>query len=99
MAAPILNGPFDMPMVRNFIPRKAKPFLYLFMVVGFQLSGGMYLGSLSEIYGEYSLMREDILMCLYANLTGMAIYFPLLFRMKFAFTNKSLLTFAACGIL
>ena len=99
MGAPILEGPFDMPMVKNFIPRRVKPFLYLLMVFGFQLSGGMYLGALSEIYSGYSLMREDILMCLYANLTGMAIYFPLLFRMKFAFSNKHLLTFASVGIL
>ena len=62
MGAPILEGPFDMPMVKNFIPRRVKPFLYLLMVFGFQLSGGMYLGALSEIYSGYSLMREDILM-------------------------------------
>lgn len=46
-----------------------------------------------------SLMREDLLMCLYSNLAGMAIYFPLLFRMKFRFTNKTLLTAAALGVL
>lgn len=44
-------------------------------------------------------MREDLLMCLYANLAGMAIYFPLLFRMKFRFTNKTLLMAAAAGVL
>ena len=44
-------------------------------------------------------MREDLLMCLYANLAGMAIYFPLLFRMKFRFTNKTLLCAAAAGVL
>ena len=38
-------------------------------------------------------------MCMYANLAGMAIYFPLLFRMKFRFTNKTLLTSAALGVL
>ncbi len=49
--------------------------------------------------GETSLMREDLLMCLYANLSGMAVYFPLLFRMKFRFTNRTLLCAAAAGVL
>ena len=44
-------------------------------------------------------MREDLLMCLYANLSGMAVYFPLLFRMKFRFTNRTLLCAAAAGVL
>ena len=49
--------------------------------------------------GETTLIREDFLMCLYANLAGMAMYSPLLFRMKFRFTNKTLLCTAATGVL
>ena len=92
MGAPVLNGPFVMPMFRSFVPRKMQPWIYLFIAVTFQLSGGVYLGALNQMIGSMSLMREDILMCMYANLAGMAIYFPLLFRMKFRFTNKTLLT-------
>lgn len=99
MGAPVLNGPFEMPMFREFVPRKIRPWIYVLMAVTFQLSGGLYLGTLSHMMGETALMREDILMCLYANLAGMAIYFPLLFRMKFCFTNKSLLMAAAAGVL
>ena len=55
------------------------------------------MGALNQMIGSMSLMREDILMCMYANLTGMAIYFPLLFRMKFRFTNKTLLTSTRTG--
>lgn len=74
------------------------------MAFSFQLTGGLYLGSLNEMIGGMSLMREDILMCLYMNLAGMAIYFPILFRMKFRFTNKTLLigaaaTLAVCNML
>jgi len=43
-------------------------------------------------------MIEDLLMLLYANLAGMAIYFPLLFRMKFRFTNQQLIIGAAVTI-
>ncbi len=99
MSAPGLNGPFTMPMFREFVPRKVQPWLYVFMAITFQLSGGLYLGSLSHMMGETALMREDLLMCLYANLGGMAIYFPLLFRMKFRFSNRFLLTMAAAGVL
>lgn len=57
------------------------------------------MGTLNQMMGETTLMREDFLMCLYANLAGMAIYFPLLFRVKFRFTNKTLLCGAATGVL
>lgn len=99
MGAPLLNGPFMMPMFRPFVPRRIQPWIYLFFAVTFQLSGGLYMGALNEMRGGLSLMREDLLMCLYANLAGMAIYFPLLFRMKFRFTNKTLLIGAATGVL
>ena len=99
MSAPVLNGPFVMPMFRSFVPRRMQPWIYLFIAVTFQLSGGVYLGALNQMIGSMALMREDILMCMYANLAGMAIYFPLLFRMKFRFTNKTLLTSAALGVL
>ena len=91
--------PFSMPMFRSFIPELMRPWIYVFIAATFQLSGGLYLGTLNQMMGETALMREDLLMCLYANLAGMAIYFPLLFRMKFRFTNKTLLCGAATGVL
>lgn len=99
MGAPALNGPFTMPMFRDFVPRKWQPWIYVFFAFTFQFSGGLYLGTLNQMMGETTLMREDLLMCLYANLSGMAIYFPLLFRMKFRFTNKTLLIAASLGVL
>ncbi len=88
-----------MPMFRRFVPRSVRPWTYLLMAVTFQLSGGLYLGTLNQMMGDTCLMREDLQMCLYANLAGMAIWFPVLFRMKFRFTNKTLLTASAAGIL
>lgn len=88
-----------MPMVRDFVPRSIQPWIYLFIAFTFQLSGGLYLGALNHLVGGMAVMREDIQMCLYANLAGMAVYFPMLFRMKFRFTNKTLLTAAALGVL
>ncbi len=30
MSAPVLNGPFVLPMFRSFVPRKMQPWIYLF---------------------------------------------------------------------
>ena len=88
-----------MPMFRSFVPEKIRPWLYVLMAFTFQFSGGVYLGTMGQMMGETAFMREDIMMCLYANLAGMAIWFPMLFRMKFRFTNKTLLTASAAGAL
>lgn len=84
-----------MPMFRAFVPKRMRPWIYVLQAYCFQLSGCVYLGALQEMMGERSLMREDLTMCLYSNLAGMAIYFPVLFRMKFRFTNRFLLIASA----
>ncbi len=99
MSEAVQSMPFSMPMFKGFVPERIRPWIYVFLAVTFQLSGGLYLGTLNQMMGETTLMREDLLMCLYANLAGMAIYFPVLFRMKFRFTNKTLLCAAATGVL
>lgn len=98
MSAP-QNYPFAMPMYRDFVPQGIRPWLYILMAFTFQLSGGVYLGSLNQMIGGMALMREDILMCMYSMLCGMSLYFPILFRMKFRFTNKTLLTTSAAVLL
>lgn len=90
---------FVVPAFKAFVPRKIQPWIYLLMACTFQLSSGMYMGGLGSMVGERSLLREDLTMCLYCNLAGMALYFPLLFRMKFRFTNKTLLTAACIGVI
>ena len=82
MGAPVLEGAFTMPMFRDFVPRKIRPWIYLLMAVTFQLSGGLYMGTVNRMAGETSLMREDLMMCLYANLAGLAIWFPMLLRIS-----------------
>jgi len=89
---------FSMPMFRQWVPAGLRPWLYVYLAFTFQLSGGVYLGGLNEMAGSMSLMREDILMCLYSTLCGMAFTFPILFRTKFRFTNRTLLLLSAAGI-
>ncbi len=87
-----------MPMYRGFVPEWVRPWIYIVLAFCFQFSGGIYLGAMSHIMGEQCVMREDLLMCQYSTLAGMALYFVLLFRMKFRFTNQSLLITAASVI-
>jgi DHA2 family multidrug resistance protein len=85
------NQTFSMPMVKNFVPRQLQPWMYVFFAVVFQLTGTIYLGSLGQIMGETSFMREDVMMVNMFNVVGVNMPFPLLFRMKFRFTNRQLL--------
>lgn len=90
--------PFQMPMFHTWVPRKIQPWIYILQVFCIQFSGGVYLGALEAVRGTTCLMLEDLLMLLFAGLAGMAVYFPLLFRMKFRFTNQQLLCGAAAVI-
>ena len=87
------NMGFSMPMMKDWVPRPIQPWLYVLTAFCFQFGGGMYLGALEGIRGTTNFMIEDVMFLLYASLAGMAAYFPMLFRMKFRFTNKQLL----CG--
>lgn len=89
---------FMMPMFRSRVPKHIQPWIYVVTVFCVQFSSGMYLGALDAIRGTTNFMIEDLLMLLYAGLAGMAIYFPMLFRMKFRFTNQQLLCGAAIVI-
>lgn len=89
---------FSMPMYHDFVPKWIRPWIYVVLAFCFQFSNGMYLGAMNNVVGEWGIMREDVQMCLYSTLIGMALYFPVLFRMKFRFSNKLLLMVAAAVI-
>ncbi|MBD5356759.1 MAG: hypothetical protein HDR88_07125 [Bacteroides sp.] len=82
------QGPFDIPDVPNFIPRRLKPWLFIFFVLIIQFSGGLYLAAASDMVGTTAMMQEDILMAGYASLVGMSINFAVMFRLKFRFSNR-----------
>ena len=95
---------FAMPMFRDVVPKALRPWLYVLTAFCFQFSSGVYLGAMNDMIGEHAWMREDVTMLLYCTLAGMAVWFPLLFRMKFHFSNKILLvasavTIAVCNLL
>lgn len=84
-----------MPMFRDFVPKKIRPWIYLGFAFCFLLTGGVYGGSIADVMDEYSMKREDVMMVMMCNVVGVAMPFPFLFRLKFAFTNKRLLLNAA----
>ena len=90
--------PFTMPMFRDFVPRRIQPWIYILTVLCIQFSCGVYLGALDAIRGTTGFMIEDLVFLLYAGLAGMAVWFPMLFRMKFRFTNQQLLIGSAIVI-
>lgn len=92
------QGPFDIPEVPDFIPRRLKPYLFVLFVLIIQFSGGVYLAAVSDMVGTKALMQEDILMAGYASLVGMAINFAVMFRIKFRFSTRSQLL-VSCMVL
>lgn len=90
------SGPFDIPEVRDIIPRRLKPWLFIFFVLIVQFSGGLYLAAASDMVGTTGLMQEDILMAGYSSLIGMSINFCVMFRIKFRFSTRTQLI--VCGI-
>ena len=84
------NIPTRILMFRDFVPDRVRVFLCLFFAVTFQFSGGIYLASVSQMVGSLALMQEDIMMAGYASFVGTTIVFPILFRLKFRFTSRSI---------
>lgn len=93
------QGPFDIPKVPNFIPRRLKPYLFIIFVLIVQFSGGVYLAAASDMVGTTGLMQEDILMAGYASLVGLAINFAVMFRIKFRFSTRSQLLVSAAVLI
>lgn len=89
------QGTFDIPEVPNYIPRRLKPYLFIFFVLIIQFSGGVYLAAVTDMVGTTALMQQDILMAGYASLIGMTINFAVMFRIKFRFSTRTQLLAAA----
>lgn len=96
---PAPNIPTRVMLFRDWVPDLLRVILCLFFAVAFQFSGGIYLSSVSQMVGSLSLMQEDIMMAGYASFAGMTIIFPILFRLKFRFTSRSILMFVCPALI
>lgn len=90
------QGPFDIPDLPDYIPRRLKPWVFILFVLIIQFSGGVYLAAATDMVGTTALMQEDILMAGYAQLIGMSINFAVMFRLKFRYSNR--LSLSVCCI-
>lgn len=86
-------------MVNDFIPRRLQPWLYVICAVIFQMVGSVYMGCLQQMTGEWSVLREDVTFIAMCGVVGVAMPFPMLFRLKFRFTNRQLETFSITGMI
>lgn len=84
------NQPFSIPQIR-FIPEKVKPWLLILFILVFNCTGGVYLAAVSDMVGSTQLLQEDIMMAGYASLVGMALFFAIMFRLKWAVRPKTTL--------
>lgn len=87
------------PAFKEWVPMWARVGIFLFCIMVFQCSGGIYLVSVNEMMGATSLMQEDILMAGYASFIGLTMAFPVLFRLKFRFPTRTILPAVAIGLI
>ena len=99
MADPFIGRPFAMSMVKPFIPKALQPWIYLLFAVIFQLVDTVYMGSMQQMLGSTGLMREDVQFLFLCGVVGVAMPFPILFRLKFRFTNRQLELFSITGMI
>ena len=86
---------FEIPQFRPFVPEWVRPWIVILFVIVVQFSGGVYLAAASEMVGTTQLLNEDIMMAGYASLVGMALFFGMMFRVKFAVKSRT--TLLLCG--
>lgn len=89
------NQKFEIPQFRSFVPEWLRPWIVILFVIIVQFSGGVYLAAASEMVGSTQLLNEDIMMAGYASLVGMALFFGMMFRVKFAVKSRT--TLLLCG--
>lgn len=82
---------------RDWVPDCLRVILYLLLLCVFQFSNGMYFTAFPQMQGALSLTQNDVAMMGRAVLIGLTMYFPLAFRLKFYFTNRTSLLIAASG--
>ncbi len=90
---------FSMPMYKDWFPVRLRPWCYLVMILIFQLSAGVYLGNVSLMVGEGSLLREDVMFIGMCTIVGANMPFPFLFKFKFRYSNNRLLLLATTMML
>lgn len=80
---------------KDFVPQQLRFPLFIFIIIVYMFSGGVYMSAVSEMTGSLSWINEDVMMAGYASMTGLTMAFPLLFRILFRFPTREILLFSA----
>lgn len=89
---------FRFDSFKEWVPDKLRFWIYIFILLVFQLTGSIYFPSMPNMVGSLSISMNDAKMISHAMLIGITFYFPLAFRLKFRFTNRTNLLIAALGV-
>jgi hypothetical protein len=93
------QGPVRLMNFKEWVPDKIRFWLYILYLIAFQFSNGFYFTTMAQLVGERDLTMNDTHMLGQTVLIGLTFYFPLAFRLKFYFTNRTSLTIAALGMM
>ncbi len=83
---------FDMPFMKPFVPKALWPWIYLSFAIIFQCTQIVNAGNMAELMSDHAFLREDVMMIVFFGLVGINLPFPFLFRYKFHFSNKSMIS-------
>lgn len=89
---------FRFTSFKEWVPDRCRFWIYILFLAAFQFSNGMYFTAMSQMQGAYSITMNDVKMMSHAVLIGLTIYFPLAFRLKLRYTNRTCLLTAATGL-
>ena len=55
--------PFSVPQMKDWVPEKLRPWIFVVMVIIVQLSGGVYMSAAGEsaVFGRTALRRRNII--------------------------------------
>lgn len=93
------QGKYRIMTFRNFVPHQLRFVILLSAAILFQFSNSIYLTNLNEVVSGKALTSEDIRLISSASFIGMTMIFPLLFRIKFRFTSRTILLTASSVII
>ncbi|GHV52591.1 hypothetical protein FACS1894181_15790 [Bacteroidia bacterium] len=93
------NQPFRFMSFKEWVPDSFRFWIYMLILACFQFSNGMYFTAMSQMEGSLAITPNDVKMMSHAMLIGLTMYFPMAFRLKFRFTNRTCLIMAALTLI
>ena len=86
-------------MFKDFVPEWMRfPILILFPFI-YQCSNPVFMNVAEQMTSNTALTTEDVMMLGFAAILGITVTFPLVFRNKFRFTTRTILTYASLGMI